>query len=412
MINKLLKHGTLFIFSKSIVLIAPLFAAYLLNKSAYGTFEWSLSIAMIISTMITVGAGNTIAFEKVKNEESPLISIGQRYSFYLGILFALLSITLLTFFNEVRIGLVLGMSSFLVIQYALSAYMKANGLGARASVVDSGIYTILLVLLGLAWLNGDSDLSYLVIYAIVAIILGIFLHNTINTSSVLNKEEIMKFVKRGFPIMLSGGMVILFFNLPKLFLGYESMMYVGEFSLYLRWASLALVVYQFIVVVFFRDIYTNSYIEFDKFIASISFGVYLLGFTILIFLYLAKKYNIEYLPVPEVNLSVQILMVSIIALWALTASLEGLIYREDKSIHQMWANIVGIIIFFLLSFLTGEHDDIIYFITFSWFISFVAIILYQLFIIHKDILEMRFVFINFLFILIFGVTFFILEVMK
>lgn len=405
-----MRHGALFVLSKSIVLIAPLFAAYLLDKSSYGLFEWSLSIAMIVSVMMTIGAGNTIAFEKVKNTDSPLIYIGQIYSVYLGLFLAILSIAMILFFNNVQIGMVLGMSSFLVVQYALSAYIKSSGLGARASVIDSGIYIVLLVLLGFTWFKEDTQLAYVVSFAFAAMILSIFLYKSINKNKVPIKEEIRNFLKRGFPIVLSGGMVILFFNLPKLLLGSESMELVGDFSLYFRWAALALVVYQFIVVVFFRDLYTKSYNDFDKFIASISTGTYFLGFVILIFLYLANKYNIAYLTLPALNISVQIIMISIIALWALNASLEGLLYRENRSIHQMWANILGVIIFLMIYYFYQDEKNIIYLITMSWFFSFVAIICYQLFIIHRFVLKGRFIFINSFLGTIIIITIFLLEI--
>ncbi|WP_373032502.1 hypothetical protein [Sulfurovum sp.] len=410
MINRLLKHGALFVLAKSIVLIAPLFAAYLLDKSSYGLFEWSLSIAMIISTVITLGAGNTIAFEKVKNEQSALIYIGQTYSVYLSFILAFLSIIIAIFFHEVSIVLVLGMSSFFVVQYALSAYMKASGLGARASIIDSGIYIVLLILLMLALFQEDSKLPYVVSFSIFAMILGVFLNSTIDRTTTVTKNEIRKFLKRGFPIMLSGGMVIFFFNLPKMLLGSESMVLVGEFSLYFRWAAMALVVYQFIIVMFFRDLYTKSYPDFDKFIASISLGIYILGFFILTFLYLANAYEVKYLPLPDLDISVQVLMIAIIALWTLTASLEGLLYREDKSIHQLWANLLGIIIFLIIYNFHQDDKDTIYLITSSWLISFAAIIFYQLFIIHKFILKAKFTFINSFFVLILVITIFLSEI--
>ena len=410
MINRLIQHGILFVFAKSIVLIAPLIAAYFLKKSSYGMFEWSISISMIISTILTVGAGNTIAFEKIKNESSPLIYIGQIYSIYLGLGLACLSIVVILIFNNARIGLIFGMSAFLIIQYALSAYIKANGLGAKASIIDSGIYIVLLGLLFFTWIEESSELLYTIAYALSAITLSALLYKTITKHVKITKVDIKKFFTRGFPIMLSGSMIIVFFSLPKVLLGSNSMALVGEFSLYFRWAAVAIVIYQFLIVVFFRDLYTKSYIEFDKFIAGISLGVYSLGLLVLLLLYLANISNIKYLPLPEFNASLQIVMLAIIALWALTASLEGVLYRENKSIHQMLANLFGILIFLVLFYFFQDTEHILYITIFSWFTSFVTIIFYQLYIIHKFILQNNFVFINSLFLLILTSTIFLLEI--
>jgi len=409
MFKMLITHGMLFSLSKSIVFITPLFAASLLTTESYGLLEWSLSLSMLIATLVSFAAGNTIAFEMVKNKDSAMIHIGKMYSVYLGMFLIILSFIIGVFFNEVA-GTILAMSSFLVIQYALSAYIKASGLGARASIVDSGIYTVLLCLLLLIWFNNEAFPSYIEGFLIATVFLSVYLYLIMDTVVAINNKKIIAFFIRGLPIMAASGCAILFFNMPRLLLGSESMLLVGEFSLYFRWAAIAITIHQFLIVVFFRNIYTASHEVFDKIIGGVVISVFLLGFIIILILDFIEEYNIQNIPLSGQNVSIQVSMVAIVALWALSASLEGLLYREGKSIHQVWANLIGIIALFIFSYFFINKDNVIYLMTIIWLIAFVAIIFYQLSIINKFISKGNLFLINWIFASIVVITIILLLV--
>ncbi|SVD42052.1 uncharacterized protein METZ01_LOCUS394906, partial [marine metagenome] len=106
-----------------------------LDNYHYGLLEWAISVSFLLATFLSFASGNTIAFEKIKNDHSPLIYMGKQYSLFLFLIVALCTFLSDIFYDSASLTMVLGISSILIIQDPLSAYIKAAGLGARASVI-------------------------------------------------------------------------------------------------------------------------------------------------------------------------------------------------------------------------------------------------------------------------------------
>ena len=387
-LKKYILHLSLFGISKSAVLFAPLIAASVLSQSNYGLLEWSLSFAIMLSLLLSLGSGGVLSFEIIKHETNSLINTTLFYAVFISFLLGILGSINIIFFEPSHISYILGFTGVFTGQFILSAYMKAKGKGAYASIVESFIYIVILLLVFNSIFQEVKSLEFLLIFPFFTIVFSVILFFLISDRTRLKKEDFSLFIQRGFPIMISSLLAVGFVNLPRVLLGnFESFESVGVFSLYFRWAAIALAAYQFALVVNFRKIYTYSYEKLDRYIVVIGSMVLFIGFCIILGLEVIEKYDITFhLAVPKQDILIQGLMAGTITLWAIGASLEGLFYRENLTKYQVYSTTIGIIIFlFSIIFLKNLIADVILIFSLSWFVSYIAIVLLQLLFLQKHL---------------------------
>lgn len=389
MIKRTIYHSFLFILSKSSVFIAPLFAANILSNSDYGRLEWSLSFSMLLVSIISLASGNTIAFEKIKNDDSLLIGIGKNYSLSLFAIFLFLALFSMVFFNSIILTMVLSISSILIVQDPFSAFVKAAGRGAFATMIDSALYVFLIIILGIAYFTGSQEIQFIYLLSLFGSLMAIMTYKTISKSSKLSLDNLLKLFNRGFPIMVSGVVGILFFSLPKFILGGYSMNLVGEFSLYLRWASIALIGYQFVYVLFFRDLYQMTFIQFEKSVIKIFLAVFFIGILIIPMLYLSPLNDIISIKTPSFNLFLQLFMVISVSSWVISGLLEGILYREVKAKYHVYSNLLGILVFFLCYLSLNKSNNLTELIAIAWTMGFIFVNICQILFIEKYIIKIK-----------------------
>jgi O-antigen/teichoic acid export membrane protein len=396
--KRFIAHLIIFAISKSAVFLTPLLAASVLSQENYGMFEWSLSFSMVLGVFLSLGAGGVLSFEIVKHENSKLISTALSYAAIFTLLLGIIAAIGILIDMPVRINYILGFTGVFIGQFALSAYMKAKGKGAFASTIESLIYIIVLILVMDAMWNQNTFLEYIGIFSFGAVILSIVLF-LLENKIVVDKVEYLALFQRGFPLMVSGILSIGFVNLPRIMLGsVESLEHVAEFSLYFRWAAIALILYQFVLVVYFRKIYTFAYEKLDGYMAAISLLVLIAGCMIPLGIGVIEKLGIlSGVAFPKQDTLIQVFMIGGIALWSLNASLEGLFFREHLTKFQIYSTMFGVAVFFLnIIFLGNIISDIILSYTMSWFFAYITMIFVQLLFLRKYLLEYRFKYINYL----------------
>lgn len=369
---KIFNHIVFFVLSKSAVVLAPLIAAGILNSNDYGLFEFAISTSMIIATSVSLASGNTIAFEKIRDNNSPLIKVGKNYSLLMFIIFSMITFLSILFIQSNVLSMISAICSILIIKEPLGAFMKASGLGAKATIIDSVLYIIFLLLLLIMFINGKSSLSYFFALPFFGIIIALYLNNTIKSSTRdLNKNNFLRFYNRGLPIMISGIASIIFFSSPRLFLANFGMIEVSTFSLYLRWASIALIGYQFIYVLLFKNIYTKNYNEFENFTIKILVAVFFIGISLIPIINLLSNNNDLFFRLPAANIPLQLLMAIIIIVWVCSGLLEGILFKEKKSLFNLYSNSLGLSVFSITYFIMNpKFENLIEFITMSWGFSF------------------------------------------
>ena len=399
-----IKHLIIFGFSKSAVLLAPLLAASVLTKNEYGSLEWALSLSMMSALFLSLGAGGIIAFEIVKHEKSDLITTALSYisflTFFLG-----LTTAIIVLIDLKMAAMLIGFTGIFLGQFALSSYMKAKGKGAFASIVDSFIYILILLLVFYSIFIDDRRLHLFILFSFATFFFSMILFRIGGYKFRVDKSHFFKFVKTGTPIMLSSFAAIGFMNLPRVLIGnLGTMKDVGDFALYFRWAALALVAYQFMLVVNFRKIYQLDHVALDRYISFISFVVLMIGVVFVMTMPMLREFEIfKQLQFPQNSLPVQSLMVAIVAIWTLSTSLEGLFYREHLTKYQIYSSILGVVVLLFSIFLVSklQNPDLIFYFSLAWFISYLVIIFSQLFFLKKFYKEHKRAFINSLLLSIF-----------
>lgn len=379
MIKKILNNFVLFVFSKGAVIFSPLFAASVLSNEDYGLFEWSISVSLILSTLFSLASGNTIAFEKIRDDNSPLIVIGKQHSMLMFIFLLFLSALSIIFSFSKHVIITLGITSILVIKEPLASFIKAAGLGARATVVDSILYIICLFILLVMYFFGQDRINSFFVLPFFGIMIAILLRYTIRGSlRELSISNYLKFAFRGIPIMFSGILGIIFFSVPRLVLEKYSLYEVGNFSIYLRWASIALIGYQFVYVLLFRNIFKKKLAEFENLAIKILSIVCCIGLILIPIINSSIFSYITILKLPNPNILLQTLMSIIIVIWVCSGLLEGVLYRENKSLYNIASNSVGLSVFFS-AFLMINTDlaNIVERTAISWSYGFLAIIILQ-----------------------------------
>ena len=385
---RLVGHLILFGVSKSAVLISPLLAATILTKGDYGLLEWALSFSMMSAVFVSLGAGGVIAFEIVRKERSCLINTALFYSALLTFILGCITV-LLTPFDSLRAVISVGFTGIYIGQFALASYMKSKGMGAYASVVDSFIYIQILLLVLYGAYVDEPGLQFLTILPVSIILLSILLFRIAGSGFSIFSSGFILFAKKGAPIMLSGFAAIGYINLPRLLIGVVgSMEDVGNLALYFRWAALALVVYQFMLVMNFRKIYRLGYVELDKYISYITLAVLIAGAIIVAVMPVVRNFvYFNQLQFPEMSLPVQSLMVCIVTVWTLSTSLEGLFYREHLTKFQVASVLLGGSSFLGLVFIIRNIAAIEIVLTFciAWFLSYLIITFSQIYFLRNNL---------------------------
>ncbi len=385
-LHKHIKHFIIFGFSKSAVLLAPLLAASVLTKDEYGSLEWALSFSMMSALFLSFGAGGIIAFEIVKHEKSDLITTALSYisflTFFLGFTTAVIVLI-----DSGMTAMLLGFTGIFLGQFTLSSYMKAKGMGAFASIIDSFIYILILLLVLYSIFIDDRRLHLFILFSLATLFFSAILFRIGGNEFRMHKSHFFKFAKTGAPIMLASFATVGFMNLPRVLIGnLGTMEDVGDFALYFRWAALALVAYQFMVVINFRKIYQLDHIALDRYISFISLAVLIIGTLFVMTMPMLREFEIfKQLQFPQKSLPVQSLMVAIVAIWTLSTSLEGLFYREHLTKFQIYSTIFGIFVLLFSIFLINkmQNSDLTFFFSLAWFISYLVIIFSQLFFLKK-----------------------------
>lgn len=379
MIKKLSLHFFLFSFSKGSNFIAPIFAATILNSTSYGIFEFSLSIAYLIYTFITMGGPSILAYDLVKNKYQ-LIDVVKKYSLALIYSFAILSLLLILFSANKTLILISGLISILISGNTIGGYLKGTGKGAYANIFESSVYITSIILFIFLYLNEINILKTLFVFPLSGIIIGLFLNKIIYYDTIeINKNTFSMFIKRGSAIMISSFLSILFLNLPKIILSLNSFEAVSFFSIYFRWAALCLIFHQFIFVVFFKKIFSLDFHQFQKICILILSLVWSFSLVLIFIMNYLYSSGFDIIKVPEPNLTFQIIMSLGISCWILSALIEGLIYRQEKSIYHGYSNIIGIISFFFFLFMmTSIYDDYVQIVVSSWCLGYIAIIFSQI----------------------------------
>ncbi|MDQ7016513.1 MAG: oligosaccharide flippase family protein [Gammaproteobacteria bacterium] len=382
--QRVLLHASLFSISKVAVLISPFFAAYLLSIDDYGELERALATASLLAVFLSMGMPAVIAYAIVKQASWTRVVSALRYLILLLAVFLLMScVGAFLFASQLSFSLLLvvSMLGLFVGQSGLAAYMKASGMGAYASVVESSLYLGLLLFLCFLWIapnRYDWVVAFYTLLSAVVLLAFILLQSKVKQRLQRVQYDLNGALKAGFPMMLAGSMSMLMLFFPRLFLGYfSSLSELAEFSLLFRLAAIAIVVHQFIVTLFFKDIFQMEFETLSRVLLWVPLAVLfavLLGFGVLHLLVMQSVFDLGAYSALSDSVLRQVVIAFCLFFWSLTALLEGVLFRDEQAKQQLFAVVLGLSAMLVFTFLLltwGEMDQIVM-VLWAWLLGLVV----------------------------------------
>ncbi|MGH8558729.1 MAG: hypothetical protein ACRESZ_15010 [Methylococcales bacterium] len=384
--SRLCGHGMLFALAKSSVLLAPLLAARQLSQENYGRVEWWLALSMALGPMMALGAHGLLAFGSVGSNARLHERTAAVYVIQAGLLMVALAVLLSLLglgWPHYFFAPVMAQSGLICLQMALAVRLKGMGYGAWASLVESGLYLCLLLALLLSRIGGSFVNTYiaLIVIASVASVIGLAKVVRLPALSRWGRRNYKGCIGMGLRYMLGGLLLGLFMAAPRGLLGiFDGDAAVGRFALVFRWLSVSIVAHQFIMTLFFRNLFVDRPTrERDRLLAVTVMLVALMSIGLVVLIRLGWLGQLGLPQPPETDHKLLWLMAAAMVLWSTTSCLEGNLYRLDAARAQILAAAAGlsglVVAVTVFHFLNADAALTMFL---AWLAGFSAIVLAQL----------------------------------
>ncbi|MAU40396.1 MAG: hypothetical protein CMF31_02130 [Kordiimonas sp.] len=245
--------------SKSAVLLGPLLLSNVLTVSDYGLVEGALAYAAIGAVLLNLGISSAIpqfliTEDKKQNIAGVYIHLG-------GVSLFLLAVSVAALFSNVVFGgLVLLLVLYSCFQRVMSVEYAAKSHPVLSSM--SGSYMFFLLLLAGAWGYGATNMTLTNVIIILVIglpVLLIWLGMRLDIGSVRQHSWSVQKTVYAFsvPNLVLGLFVLAFVSSVRL-LGVPlfGAGQLGEYAFFFRLASIPVVLYQFLNVIWYQQIYS------------------------------------------------------------------------------------------------------------------------------------------------------------
>ena len=385
-------HAFLFGASKSSVLVAPFLSAWLLSSDQYGALEWWLSLSMTLGPIMTLGVYGVIAYGSLGGVYAPYVKVSVIFICLVCFLSLIIFLLLPVFgfdWEKCFFGVVILQSVMVVLQLALSARLKGLGLGAWASLAESGLYiTLLLALLLMMLVDVRFVLGFigLMIVAVIFMLCLLVKLSDLPAVHYWRHQDYKVLFSHSYRFLIGGVLMATFMAGPRLILGgvAESTV-VASFSIVFRWISISIVLHQFINTVFFKRIYSGDMAKRRNAL----WGCIGVVAVFAIFIALVATSEIARsigLPLPHADDTWLVWSITgIVTLWSASACLEGVLNSSGHVLSQSSAVALGLFVF--LTIFGGlyymESGDQKVLITIAWASGFITIVATQLMIIFR-----------------------------
>ncbi|EKF54427.1 hypothetical protein I215_12383 [Galbibacter marinus] len=268
--NKIIYFFSFFI-SKASVFIAPLLLSQTMSSSDYGMIEYAIGgLGFLISSLIGFGIPASTGYFLLSEKD---YESKEGYNLYLLFLILyLIVVQLLYFVLPLEIYLSFVLSYILANQVFYSYIFKSETKNIYATFIEGGIYFVFLLLILVSRITevnmniGDFILPLLV-YSGIYVIFGI--KNNINLNFKTSLKQLLKIGKYSVHLLLSSFLVILLLNSGRFILEFFTEDYetIAIFGFYLRVSGISLVLFQMLFILYYREIYTRSYLYLDRIFA-------------------------------------------------------------------------------------------------------------------------------------------------
>ncbi|WP_422349615.1 hypothetical protein [Flagellimonas sp.] len=239
-----------------------------MTKDEYGKVEYALGgLGFIINTILGFGIPASYAFFVLKKGDLKSKTGYSLYILFLSIYFLLIQVLFPLVPRHIYLSLVI--SFILANQVYYSYVFKAEGKGIYATLMDSGVYiVILLVILGSTIVGSKIDLDSffapMLTYSAAFVVKGIY----DNRKLILTKAllQLKKIVSYSLHLLIGAFGIILLLNSGRFILEFYSDKFeeIGIFGFYLRISGISLVIFQMLFILYFKEMYVRSIKYLDK----------------------------------------------------------------------------------------------------------------------------------------------------
>ena len=288
--------------SKFCVFLGPLLLANQLSIKEYGLVEYTLALGSIIAIFFNSGVSASYPYFILRRKLNSFKPYFLLHPLMVSLIAVLAGILFITGILDSRYFLGLLIGAVTANQILVSTKQKSHERGNMAVLVESGVFILLTViallmmsgvLKDITWFYGSVFAYYLIFLAHSAISLK---ELKVGPSTLMRYKKIIQY---GLPIVFSSVAVVLFSTSGRIivewFLEIDK---VGIYAFYFRIASVVIVIYQIINVLFFKKIYTYPFRILDKYFSKFFIGILTVG---LIFYFFIQLFEQEIFSILKTN---------------------------------------------------------------------------------------------------------------
>lgn len=358
------KNRILFFFSfslsKGIVFLVPLFLADLLSKEDFGILEYALAgVGMLVNSIIDLGASGSYPYFVLKQKNKNIAKGFILHGLWLNVFFTINQILYFSGFYHIEIYMAFNISYVIANQLFYASQLKTHEKINKSVILNSGIYIVLLFFI----LGSIANLILIDIktisWGVFSYATFIFLYNLYRFIKV-DKEGILNayltILKFSIHILISS---ILLFTitvsgriLTEYFFDFAE---VAVYGFYFRLAAVTVMIYQVVVIMFFKKIYTSKPVILDMYFTY--FFIFL--FVISIFLDFLAPYTVPYFSdfyetTYQENKNLFKILIFQMIMWISTGLVSNIIDREKLAKNNNFRLLVLLSVGIILLFYIGD----------------------------------------------------------
>lgn len=348
----------IFVVAKASVFLGPLLLSGVISAESYGVFEYTLALGSLLAIFINSGISTAYPYFILRKGQYHFQNI---FYFHPLVTASLPLISILLFFLDfigIKLLYSILVAYILSMQMLISSKLKAEERSSLAAVSESGIFLVLISALLLLYMFNLEEVKVfwwlLVSYCFLLLIF--FSYKVKGIQLIKIKEIYPQLLKFGFPIIFSSVFIIVITTSGRILVEHFINTYsVAVYSFYFRLASIVIIFYQIISVVYYKKIYTVSHQKLDAFFSTFLLCVLLLG---ILGFFTVPVVGVHFLSFLRETIglykNLYSLLIFQMIFWIAIALNENVIYREDLAkklnIKFLFLCLLLILILYLISF--------------------------------------------------------------
>ncbi len=341
-----------FVAAKAAVLLLPLMLSKIWSLRDYGMFEYAVAWGGLLAVPLGVGTTGAVPYFLLQRRKPKYQGAFGLHSLLIGLSLLLTTAAYVMLgFNPTTYAVLL-VTGILVVQGIRAMVYKVENAPVRASLMESGIYVVLLLFAAsLASIGTRLNLRFFLIalnlYALLLVATSV--QRSFWDGAWRNHiRRYRRAITFGVPIVFTSAAIIFLVSSSRLLAGkLFSLEAVGTYSFFLRISSPVVLVHNLLTTIYFRKLYQSGAKALDLYFSLILFGVFVLG--ILLFLVVPPLLGPHFPLLHDLHgssLSIYFLLSIQMVFWIGIALAEAIIYRQNRA-NEFTRVLAGMIVMLL-----------------------------------------------------------------